>query len=202
MINIFRIRNEPCVLKPHRWLTGMRAMRYSDAALVLMLLTSSSSGKGNRIEWLSCMLCAGWWGKSSGVCPLGHMLKNGQHIHAWFLKDSFHLDQDADTQSAFNEIISNQGSIWLHKEVFLKVPANVAVMWRCVACGQPSIQATGYQQLTLGVVFESILRGAEPTDSWAICSHNTTLLSTLSNEGSWVIFHQNDFTALKMYFHT
>lgn len=51
-------------------------------------------------------------------------------------------------------------------------------------CGQPCIQATGYQQLTLGVVFECILRGAEPTDSWAICSHNTTFLSTLSNEGS------------------
>lgn len=60
-------------------------------------------------------------------------------------------------------------------------------MW--LSCGDVwhvagSIQATGYQQLTLGVVFEAILRGAEPTDSWAICSHNTTLLSTLSNEDS------------------
>lgn len=68
--------------------------------------------------------------------------------------------------------------------MFPETAASKAVMQGCVACRQPSIQATGYQQLTLEVVFESTLRGPEPTDSWAICSDNTTLLSTLSNEGS------------------
>ena len=44
--------------------------------------------------------------------------------------------------------------------MFPETAASMAVMQGCVACRQPSIQATGYQQLTLGVVFESTLRGA------------------------------------------